>query len=155
MLDREKGIVRWPDGKNQDSYEAMWEMLNQEKLVYPIARFNGPCLLRSEQFRWVQLTRGEKAYAKHLAIFNESGPAVKLIKVDAGGNLFRDTSNSHRIALVVSGKMKDQDTSVAAGSAMYSAPLTDYPELSCEREATLLLVHFQAKDGPAIGSSAL
>ena len=37
---------------------------------------------------------------------------------------------------------------------MYSAPLTDYPELICEAEATLLLVHFQAKDGPPIDSSA-
>jgi len=155
VLDREKGIVRWPDGKNQDSYEAMWEMLTQEKLVYPLARFNGPCLLRSEQFRWVSWNHGEKASAKHLAIFNECGPAVKLIKVNGGGKLFGGTNSYHRLALILSGKMKEKDMPIAAGSAMYSAPLTDNPELICEAEATLLLVHFQAKDGPPIDSSAL
>ena len=153
VLDREKGIVHWPDGKNQDSYEAMWEMLTKEKLVYPLARFNGPCLMRSEQFQWVSWSRGEKVFAKHLGVFNECGPAVKQIKVESGGKLFGDTTDYHRVALVLSGKMKDKDSIVAAGSAMYSAPLTDYPELSCEAEATLLLVHLQAKNGPPIDSS--
>lgn len=154
VLDREKGIVRWPDGKNQDSYEAMWEMLTKEKLTYPAPRFSGPCLIRSEQFRWVNWNRGEKASAKHLAVFNECGPAVKLIKVETGGKIFGGTSDYHRVALVLSGMMKEKDTPIAAGWAIYSAPLTGYPELRCEAEATLLLVHFQAKDGPPIDSSA-
>jgi hypothetical protein len=154
MLDREKGIVHWLDGKNQDSYEAMWELLTEQKLVYPSPRFHGPCLLRSEQFKWVSWDRGEGAYCKHLAVFNECGPAVKLIKVETGGKLFGARTNYHRLALLVSGKMKGKDTPIAAGSAMYSAPSTEYPELTSEGEAILLLVHLQAKIGPPIDSSA-
>ena len=132
----------------------MWELMAHEKLIYPVARFNGPCLIRSETFRWVNWNHGEKACAKHLAVFNECGPAVKLIKVETGGKIFGDTSNYHRVALVLSGRMKEKDTPIAAGSAMYSAPSTEYPNLNCESEATLLVVHFQAKDGPPIDSSA-
>jgi mannose-6-phosphate isomerase-like protein (cupin superfamily) len=154
VLDREKGIVHWPDGKNQDSYEAMWELMTEEKLVYPSARFNGPCLLRSEHFKWTSWRGGEAAYCKHLAVFNECGPAVKLIKLEPGGRLFSGRSNHHRLALLVSGKMKENDTSITAGAAIYSAPSTEYPELSCETEAVLLLVQLQAKGGPPIDSSA-
>ena len=154
VLDREKGIVHWPDGKKQDSYEAMWELLTEQKLIYPSPRFNGPFFARSEQFKWVSWDRGEGAYCKHLAVFNECGPAVKLIKVDAGAKLFGGRTNYHRLALLISGKMKGKDTPIAAGSAMYSAPSTEYPELTSEVEAILLLVHLQAKVGPPIDSSA-
>src|SRR5262245_44620230 len=147
VLDREKGIVHWPDGKNQDSYEAMWELLTEQKLVYPSPRFHGPCLLRSEQFKWVSWDRGEGAYCKHLAVFNECGPAVKLIKVETGGKLFGDRTNYHSRALLVSGKMKGKDPPFAAGWAMYSAPSTEYPELTSEGEAILLVVDLQAKVG--------
>lgn len=152
VLDREQGVIRWPSGKAQDSYEAMWEKLTNRKLVYPPARFSGPCLLRSAQFTWVNWNRGEKAYAKHLALFNECGPAIKLIRVEPGGKLFGGSTNCHRTALVLSGSFRNKDNAMTRGAAIYSGPLTDYPEMICEAEATLLLVYLQAKNGPPIDS---
>jgi hypothetical protein len=152
VLDRGQGIIRWPSGKTQDSYEAMWEKLTNKKMVYPPARFNGPCLLRSEQFPWVNWNRGQKAYAKHLALFNECGPGIKVIKVETGGKLFRGSTNCHRIALVLCGSIRNKDNIMTAGGAIYSGPLTNYPEMTCEIETTLLLVYLQARNGPPIDS---
>jgi hypothetical protein len=152
VLDREQGVIHWPSAKTQDSYEAMWEKLTDQRLVYPLARFNGPCLLRSEQFPWVNWNRGQKAYAKHLALFNECGPGIKLIKVETGGTLFSGSTNCHRIALVFSGSIRAKDNIMTAGGAIYSGPFTDYPEMTCDAEATLLLVYLQARNGPPIDS---
>jgi len=147
-LDRDRGIVRWSDGRTQDSYEAMWEKVTGNEIIYPSARYNGPCLIRSEEFSWVNWKRGERADIKHLATFNECGPAIKIARIQTGGRLFAGTTNCHRIALVLSGTIAENDTRVSEGGALYAPPETQYPELTCASDATLLLVYLRDREGP-------
>ena len=38
--------------RNQDSFEAIWEHINQRKLVYPRARYGEPILFKPANFAW-------------------------------------------------------------------------------------------------------
>jgi hypothetical protein len=77
---------------------------------------------------------------------------IKVIKVETGGKLFSGSTNCHRIALVLCGSIRNKDNIMTAGGAIYSGPLTNYPEMTCEIETTLLLVYLQARNGPPIDS---
>jgi mannose-6-phosphate isomerase-like protein (cupin superfamily) len=152
QLDRDRGVVRWSNGKTQDSYEAMWEKVTGDKIVYPSARYNGPCLIRSEEFSWNDWNRGEGTSIKHLALFNECGPAIKILRIETGGKLFAGRTNCHRIALVLSGSIAENGTRLSEGAALYSPPHAEYPEIACAAEATLLFVYLQDLNGPTVDS---
>ena len=51
----EKGIFHRKPGegkKNQDGFEALWEHINQKKLVYPKRRYEEPIIVNPASFAW-------------------------------------------------------------------------------------------------------
>jgi uncharacterized RmlC-like cupin family protein len=151
-LDRERGRFRWPDGKYQDSYEAAWEHLTGEKLVYPPARHQHPCLLRSASFEWVPSPRAPGVSVKALARFNESGPAVNLTRLEAGSELPGGESHCHQVATVVSGVAHYGDADAPRGTMLYYPPGCGHDALTAAEECVLLVIQFQPKAQPALAA---
>ncbi len=151
-LDRERGRFRWPSGKYQDSYEAAWEHLTGTKLVYPPARHQHPCLLRSESFAWVPSPRDPAVAVKPLARFNESGPAVNLTRLEPGAALPGGTSRCHQVATVIAGSAQYGDTTAARGTIFYYPPGCAHAALTSAEGCVLFAVQFEAKAQPALAA---
>jgi len=150
VLDKNKGIFRWANGKNQDSYEAMWEKVMGQRLAYPAARFDKPVLIRSENFPWAPANQASQVSVKQLAGFNEYGPTIELIKVEPQGKLSAGKTTSHRISIMLSGIASFQGRKLTEGSVLYYRPSCDYPEVAAENEVLMLVIGLQAKNKPGL-----
>ena len=152
MLDKNKGVFHWANGKNQDSYEAMWERVAGRRLAYPAARFDSPVLIRSGNFSWVPANLGSEVHVKQLAGFNEYGPRIKLLKVGPKGKLSRGKTDDHQINIVVSGVANFEGRRLTAGTVLYYRPSCSYPEIAAEDEVVMLTLSLQSKKRLTLGS---
>ena len=154
VLDKNKGIFRWANGKNQDSYEAMWEKVAGRQLVYPAARFDGPVLIRSGNFPWVPANQVSKVHVKQLAGFNEYGPTIKLLKIEPQGKSSDGRTAEHLINIMLSGVANFQGRRLTAGTVLYYRPFCSYSEIVAEDEVVMLTVGLRPKGsvspGPAL-----
>ena len=91
--------------RNQDSYEAIWEHVNQRKLIYPKPRYEEPICMKPAGFDWVPT--GEAGVArKLLGMFSERGCVVSMLKLDAGASARVPQHGSSQIAFVINGEGK-------------------------------------------------
>ena len=94
----EKGMFTRRTGQTraQDSFEAIWEHLNNRELVYPRARYGEAILIKPQNFEW-EAQRDQSGLAKkRLCVFSERQLSIEVVKVDAGGA--RDHSIARRRA---------------------------------------------------------
>ena len=152
VLAKNKGVFHWANGKNQDSYEAMWERVAGRRLAYPAARFDSPVLIRSGNFSWVPANLGSEVHVKQLAGFNEYGPRIKLLKVGPKGKLSRGKTDDHQINIVVSGVANFEGRRLTAGTVLYYRPSCSYPEIAAEDEVVMLTLSLQSKKRLTLGS---
>jgi quercetin dioxygenase-like cupin family protein len=146
-IERETGQFRWPDGRKQDSFEAMLEAIEGRPVEYPGARYHYPVLLRSTNFDW--LPAGDAGVSvKPLASFNATGPVLRLVRVAAGATLSGGTSEHHQMSIVTSGSARYEDRAVAAGTFIYRPPSAHSGALTADSETVLLVGEFQARGKP-------
>ena len=115
------GIFRWhtpPDGtaKQQDGYEALWELINGRPLVYPKARYHNPVLMDPRAFDWSS-TRDKGVHVKHLGRFTERDITVGQVRIDAGAQAMLDSPDSIRLLYVVEGSGRIGGQELSAGCA--------------------------------------
>jgi hypothetical protein len=144
-LDRERGRVRWPNGRWQDSYEAAWEHLTGQRLVYPAPRYREPVLLRSRAFTWLPAPDAPGVAVKPLARFNETGPAIRLVRLAPGARLPGGEAACHQVSVVVEGAARYGDRPARFGTILYYPPGARYETLVGEAECTLLEVQLQPR----------
>jgi hypothetical protein len=73
--------------KQQDGYEACWELVNKRKLVYPSERFHHPVFMNSNAFAWAPIEGQTGAAEKVLGTFDEYGTGIRFVKLAAGASL--------------------------------------------------------------------
>jgi hypothetical protein len=68
--------------RNQDSFEAIWEHVNQRALVYPKARYGEAILIKPQNFDW-DAQAGQPGFAKkQLCIFSERHLRLEILKLE-------------------------------------------------------------------------
>ena len=82
----EKGLYLWPDGRKQDSAEAIREHLGGVKISYPEPRYDDYVVMHSNQYIWQPVNGVQGVDVKHLGYFNESGPNIKMVQIAAGAS---------------------------------------------------------------------
>lgn len=120
----ENGVFKRTDGegrKNQDGYEAIWEMVNGRKLDYPKPRYEEPVLMDPEAFAW----RADPAQAgiarKLLGVFSERGVRLEMLRL--GEAAFDLASGENELlAYVVAGNVQAGGRGWGAGTAMRLKP---------------------------------
>ena len=144
-LDRAHGRIRWPSGRWQDSYEAAWERITGQKMVYPAARYSNPVLLRSSAFTWLPTREGPGVCVKPLARFNETGPVVRLIRIESGSQLPAGESAWHQLSIVVSGTARYGERTAPMGTILYYPPGSAFEPIAAEETCDILAVQLQPK----------
>jgi hypothetical protein len=98
-----KGALAPGQRRNQDSFEAIWEHINQHKVVYPKRRYDEPVRMIPENFAWLPLEGQSGLAMKTLGIFSERRCEIAMVRLDAGagGALARRATTT--IGFVVKG----------------------------------------------------
>ena len=137
------GIFRRADGagrKNQDSYEAIWEMVNGQRLAYPKPRYEEPVLMDPSAFDW----RADDAHPgiahKLLGVFSERGLRLEMLRLDAA-SLKLDSGDAEILGFVVGGALQHDSQDLPAGTAVRVAAGTS-SVLAANASAELLLMTF-------------
>jgi len=98
-----RGALAPGQRRNQDSFEAIWEYVNQRKIVYPARRYEEPVRMRPNNFAWLPLESQAGLAMKSLGIFSERRCEIAMVGVDrgAGGMLAKRATTT--IGFVVTG----------------------------------------------------
>ena len=152
-LDRENGRIRWPSGRWQDSYEAAWERIMGQKMEYPPGRFQTPVLLRSSAFTWVPIPEAPGVCFKPLARFNETGPNIRMLRIERDAQLPGGESEVHQIAAIVSGAARYGDQEIGRGTILYYPPGATYQPLSAAESCELLAVQVAPKSAAVLSAA--
>jgi hypothetical protein len=142
----EKGLFIWPDGRKQDSAEAIREHLAGTKMLYPKPRYDDYVVMHSQRYAWQPLHGVAGVAVKHLGYFNECGPNIKLVQIDAGASTPGGTAPCQQVRYVIEGEISFQGGEYSAISCMYFPAQIPYPATSSARGATLLVVQLVSHD---------
>jgi hypothetical protein len=154
-LDRDHGRIRWPSGRWQDSYEAAWERIMGQKMVYPPARYLTPVLLRASNFSWVPRARVPGVSEKAIARFNETGPTITMLRIEPGASLPGGQADAHQIAAVVTGSARYGDQAIARGTILYYPPGATYAPINADEPCEILAIQVVPKAAAPIAADAL
>jgi hypothetical protein len=89
--------------RNQDSFEAIWEHINQRKIVYPKQRYDEPVRMKPDNFDWLPLEGQPGLALKTLGIFSERRCEIAMLRVDAGAGGVLVKRGTITIGFVVAG----------------------------------------------------
>jgi hypothetical protein len=105
----EKGIFTrsgdLPPGmkRNRDSYEAVWEYINDRPLDYPKPRYNEPILIKPKHFDWQPDAEQAGLGTKRLGSFSERQIEIAMLKIEAGSSARIAARAGAQIGIVVEG----------------------------------------------------
>jgi hypothetical protein len=154
----EGGMCVRPDGKEQDGWEALYEFVSGEPLQYPAPRFENPIWINTENFSW-KPSGIAGVSVKRLGCFNECGPAVQLIKLEAGASIPDGKTGAMMNRWVYEGEVsyagralpaETEETAsdgLSSVSHIYYPPDTAYEGLSSARGALILSMEVQVGEG--------
>jgi hypothetical protein len=89
--------------RNRDSYEAVWEHINQRPLAYPKPRYNEPILIRPKHFDWQEDGEQPGVATKRLGTFSERQIEIAMVKIAAGTMARIAARPSTQIGIIVEG----------------------------------------------------
>jgi hypothetical protein len=145
----DKGLFIWPNGRKQDSAEAIREHLGSQPISYPKARYDEYVVMHSNEYPWIPLDGVSGVAVKHLGYFNELGPNIKLVQLDAGASTQPGTAPCQQIRYVVDGEVEFEGETYSAISCMYFPARTAYPATASAKGATLLIMQLGTARGEA------
>ena len=145
----ENGLFVWPDGRKQDSAEAIREYLGGKKVEYPVPRYDDYVVMHSNQYAWEPLVGAPGVSVKHLGYFNEGGPNIKLVRIDAGASTPAGTAPCQQVRYVIEGEISYGGESYSAVSCMFFPAHVPYASTSSKTGAKLLVVQLSSSNGQA------
>lgn len=100
----EEGVYTFADGRNRDAYEAILEKITGTRIEYPKSRLNSYVVMRSNSYPWVAHETQQGLKTRHLAYFFETGPNLKMARIDAGSVLPAGKPVGHRAVFLLKGE---------------------------------------------------
>jgi hypothetical protein len=143
----EKGIYIGPDGRKQDGAEAFREYLRGQELKYAAPRFSEHIVMRTENYDWKPLEGAPGVSVKHLGYFNEVGPNIKMVKIDAGASTQAGVAPCQQVRYVIEGEISFNGEQYGAISCMYFPAHVSYPSTRSKTGATLFVMQVACPDG--------
>jgi hypothetical protein len=124
--------------RNQDSFEAVWEHVNQRKLEYPEPRYDEPILMRPDNFEWRPTTQPGLSI-KQLGRFTERGIEIALLRFAAGARARIASRRGRQIGFVIAGAGRVNASELHRHSA-FSLDPNEGAEIETTSELDLLSI---------------
>lgn len=126
----------------QDGYEALWEMFNGRRLVYPPGRYKDPIFMSPINYAWRpadNLANIEGvAFKKSLGVFTERETRAEMIKIKKLGQFSIASANAIRLLFVASGTGEVEGQPWEEESAIRISPGKEIV-LSASQDAEILM----------------
>jgi quercetin dioxygenase-like cupin family protein len=103
--------------RNQDSFEAVWEHINQRNLEYPKPRYDEPVLMRPQNFEGQQ-TDQPGVSIKPLGCFTERRIEISMLELDPGARGTIAARPGRQVAFLTSGAGRVEANEVRQYSAI-------------------------------------
>ncbi len=155
----EKGVFYRNDAapgqhRNQDSFEAVWEHVNQRKLEYPKPRYDEPIMMRPQNFDW-QASEQSGLSVKALGCFTERRVEISLLKLAPGAHARIAPRPGRQVAFVTNGAGTADDDELRLHSAFLLDPRESATvELKAGMEILLIGLPIFASQTSAISNAA-
>jgi hypothetical protein len=149
----ESGTYTDAQGNTKDSYVALSEYLTGKPLEYPEPRFDDYLALHTNAFPWVSSALHDGVRVRHLGTFNETGPEVKMLKLEAGAELPPAAIPYQQARFILDGAVEHAAEEFAAISFAYIPTDAKFEVTRAKVETTMLVVTWSAADGPTIASA--
>jgi len=89
--------------ERRDSYEAIWEHINGRSLSYPRARYDGPIMMNTEAFAWIDRPNEPGASDRAMGRFNERGLTISMLRLTKGASATLTAGDQTMVAFVLAG----------------------------------------------------
>lgn len=142
-----KGVFRWADGRTQDSYEAILEHLIGRKVEYPKPRYSDYIVMHTKNYSWAPVQDVPGVFVKHLGYFNETGPNIKLVRIEPGARTPEGVASCQQVRAIVDGEVSYEGERYDAVSCMYFPAHVPYASAESTQGATLFVVQVASPDG--------
>ena len=136
----EEGVYTFASGRKRDAYEAILEKITGEKISYPKPRLNSYVVLRSSGIPWRVHDSLEGVESKDLAYFFETGPNIKMAKLENAAALPATTPTGHRAVFLLEGNLTFDGDSFDALSYFMLPSGEQHGPLTAQDSATLLVI---------------
>lgn len=136
----EEGVYTFPNGRKRDAYEAILEVLTGEKIEYPKPRLDSYVVLKTSGIPWIEDPDLSGVSEKHLAYFFETGPNLKMVRIDQGSALPAATPVGHRAVFLVEGDVTFDGKGFDALSYFMLPSGEAHGPMVADSDATLLVV---------------
>ena len=140
----------WANGKKQDAFEAVQEYIVGSKLNYPEPRYRSYIIMRHANYSWVPLEGAPGVSVKHLGYFNESGPNIKLVRMESGAETPRGQVDFQQVRLVLEGEVNYDGENYKPVSCMFFPAGAPYLATNAVRETTLLVTQLGTPGSPPL-----
>jgi hypothetical protein len=137
----EKGVFRRTRGagkRNLDGYEAIWQHLTGEKLVFPPPRYSEPVIMKPANFAWTG-TGAPGVDRKMLGRFSDRGTEITIFRLEPGRRRVLPGDDHLRVVFVMKGRGKCGRREYKRHTAIEFAP-GDAAGFTPETRTTLLSI---------------
>ena len=136
----EEGVYTFANGRKRDAYEAILEQVTGEKIEYPESRMNSYTVLRSSLIPWRDHPDLNGVDVKDLAYFFETGPNIKMARLEKGAALPVATPVGHRAVFLLEGDLSFNGDSFDSLSYFVLPSGEEHSRLEASSDATLLMI---------------
>jgi hypothetical protein len=143
----ESGIYTRPDGRKQESFEAMLEQWQEREVEYPPARYASYVALETENYPWEPLADVAGVQVRHLGYFNSVGPNLKLVKVKAGASLPPGPISFQQMRYLIEGRVSYEGAEYDGISVGYFPAHINYAPLVAEVESLFFVIQLALPTG--------
>jgi hypothetical protein len=142
----EEGVYTFPDGRNRDAYEAILEKITGQAIEYPSPRLTSYVVMRSRSYPWVAHSTLGGMSEKHLGFFFESGPNIKLARIEAGAAIPAGRPEGHRAIFLTAGEMRFDGKDFDATSYFMLPSGEPHGEFRAVAESEMLVIGWSTTD---------
>ncbi len=146
----EKGLFIWANGRKQDGFEAVQEYMMGQKVRYPAPRYRSYIIIRPANYRWVPLYGSPGVQVRHLGYFNESGPNIKLVRMEPGSQTPGGKADFQQVRLVIEGEVSYNGENFDTVSCMYFPAGAPYSGTASPSGATVFVLQLGLPGQPSI-----
>ena len=137
-----EGLCIWPDGRKQDGFEALWELMAGRQIEYPPPRYDLPVWIDTSRFDW-EPTDWPGVSIKRVVQFNACGPLVELFKMEPGAVIPAGRTGALAMRFAYDGEIEYRGELCPAVSGLYYPPAAPYDALRSRSGGLVLSVQLQ------------
>ncbi|HXP93913.1 MAG TPA: hypothetical protein VN905_10630, partial [Candidatus Binatia bacterium] len=140
------GTYRWPDGREQDAFEATVEHMTGAPVKYPEPRYDRPIRMRVSAYRPVATKDEPGLVVRRLASFNEVGPDISFVEAESGSKMPAGKSCRTDVRFMLDGEAQFDGREFSGLSCFFFPSDQPHDAITAKSKCRFLQVRFGTEE---------